>query len=57
MTTESGLPIAPGYGPDDLPGFDPASRLGAPGEFPYARGVYPWMYTGRPWTNRPTFSG
>ena len=52
MTTESGLPIAPVYGPDDLPGFDPASRLGAPGEFPYARGVYPSMYTGRPWTMR-----
>ena len=23
-----------------------------PGEYPYTRGVYPSMYTGRPWTMR-----
>ncbi|HVL33653.1 MAG TPA: methylmalonyl-CoA mutase family protein, partial [Actinomycetota bacterium] len=28
------------------------SDLGAPGEFPYVRGVYPTMYRGRPWTMR-----
>ncbi|GAB3914886.1 methylmalonyl-CoA mutase [Microlunatus endophyticus] len=49
--TESGMPFAPVYGPEDLAGFDPA-RLGAPGEFPYTRGVYPGMYTQRPWTMR-----
>jgi methylmalonyl-CoA mutase N-terminal domain/subunit len=52
MTTESGLPFAPVYGPADADGWDPAERLGAPGEFPYTRGVYPTMYTGRPWTMR-----
>lgn len=52
MTTESGLPFAPVYGPGDLAGWDPASRLGEPGAFPYTRGVYPSMYTGRPWTMR-----
>src|SRR4051795_2176682 len=26
--------------------------LGAPGEFPYTRGIYPNMYRGRPWTMR-----
>jgi methylmalonyl-CoA mutase, N-terminal domain len=50
--TESGRPIEPVYGPEALQGFDPAERLGVPGEFPYTRGVYPSMYTGRPWTMR-----
>ena len=50
--TESGLPIEPVYGPDTLGGFDPAERLGEPGAYPYTRGVYPAMYTKRPWTMR-----
>ncbi len=50
--TESGQPFAPVYGPDALDGWDPAERLGAPGDFPYTRGVYPSMYTGRSWTMR-----
>ena len=50
--SESGLPIEPVYGPDALAGFDPAVQLGVPGEFPFTRGVYPTMYTGRPWTMR-----
>jgi methylmalonyl-CoA mutase N-terminal domain/subunit len=50
--TESGLPFEPVYGPDALKGWDPEERLGQPGEFPYTRGVYPSMYTGRPWTMR-----
>ncbi len=52
MSTESGLPFAPVYGPTDLAGWDPAARLGEPGAFPYTRGVYPSMYTGRAWTMR-----
>ncbi|HVE73642.1 MAG TPA: methylmalonyl-CoA mutase family protein [Mycobacteriales bacterium] len=48
---ESGFEICPVYGPDDLtPGL--TERLGEPGAFPYTRGVYPSMYTGRPWTMR-----
>jgi methylmalonyl-CoA mutase, N-terminal domain len=50
--TESGLPIEPVYGPDALDGWDPAERLGEPGGYPFTRGVYPTMYTGRPWTMR-----
>ncbi|MBO0652947.1 methylmalonyl-CoA mutase [Streptomyces triculaminicus] len=50
--TESGPPIEPVYGPDALAGWDPADRLGDPGAYPYTRGVYPTMYTGRPWTMR-----
>ncbi len=49
--SESGFPIAPLYGPGDVaPGLP--ERLGEPGEYPYTRGVYASMYTGRPWTMR-----
>ena len=49
--SESGFEIAPLYGPEDVaPGLE--ERLGEPGEFPYTRGVYASMYTGRPWTMR-----
>jgi len=50
--TESGLPINPLYGPESLEGWDPAERLGEPGDYPFTRGVYRSMYTGRPWTMR-----
>jgi methylmalonyl-CoA mutase N-terminal domain/subunit len=50
--TESGLPFAPVYGPDALAEWSPDEQLGVPGEYPYTRGVYPSMYTGRPWTMR-----
>ncbi|MET9493262.1 methylmalonyl-CoA mutase family protein [Streptomyces sp. NPDC006552] len=50
--SESGLPIEPVYGPSALEGWDPGRQLGEPGAYPYTRGVYPTMYTGRPWTMR-----
>ena len=50
--TESGLPFEPLYGPEALDGFEPETLLGDPGEYPFTRGVYPSMYTGRPWTMR-----
>ncbi len=31
---------------------DPTDALGEPGAFPFTRGVYPEMYTKRPWTMR-----
>jgi methylmalonyl-CoA mutase N-terminal domain/subunit len=49
--SESGFPIDPLYTAADVaPGVE--ERLGRPGEYPYTRGVYPSMYTGRPWTMR-----
>src|SRR4051794_35286068 len=48
---ESGFGINPVYGPEDLPA-DLAQRPGERGAFPYPRGVYPTMYTSRPWTMR-----
>ncbi|MFF3490947.1 methylmalonyl-CoA mutase [Streptomyces sp. NPDC002795] len=50
--SESGLPIEPVYGPSALEGWDPDRKLGEPGAYPFTRGVYPTMYTGRPWTMR-----
>jgi methylmalonyl-CoA mutase N-terminal domain/subunit len=50
--SESGLPIEAVYGPADLDGWDSQQKLGEPGSYPYTRGVYPNMYTGRPWTMR-----
>src|SRR3954468_22718997 len=49
---ESGFPIQPVYDQSSLEGWDSGERLGHPGEFPYTPGVYPSMYTGRPWTIR-----
>src|SRR5437870_4325905 len=47
----SGIPIKTSYGPQDAPP-DLVGRLGAPGSFPYTRGVHPTMYQGRLWTMR-----
>jgi len=42
------------YTPEDLAarGFDHARDLGAPGEYPFTRGIHPSMYRGRVWTMR-----
>ncbi|WP_405865710.1 MULTISPECIES: methylmalonyl-CoA mutase [unclassified Streptomyces] len=50
--SESDLPIRPLYDACALEDFEVPAKLGAPGQFPYTRGVYPSMYTGRPWTMR-----
>jgi methylmalonyl-CoA mutase N-terminal domain/subunit len=50
--TESGLPLRTVFGPEALDGWDPEQQLGEPGAFPFTRGVYRNMYTGRPWTMR-----
>ena len=50
--TESDLPMNAVYDAGALGGFDPAAKLGAPGRYPFTRGVYPTMYTGKPWTMR-----
>ncbi len=50
--SESGFPFEAVYGPESLPGFDPETSLGAPGSYPFTRGVYPTMYRGHPWTIR-----
>src|ERR1044071_8761795 len=56
FTTISGVPVEPVYGPEDLRNLDPAHDVGAPGEFPYTRGIHRDMYRGKLWTMRQ-FSG
>lgn len=43
------------YLPSDIK-LDYKKDLGNPGEFPFTRGIYPTMYSGKPWTFRE-FSG
>ncbi len=50
--TLSGEPLPALSTPEDLAGFDPGRDLGAPGRYPFVRGVYPSMYRGRLWTMR-----
>ena len=40
------------YRAEDLHGFDATRELGAPGEYPFTRGIQPTMYRGRLWTMR-----
>jgi methylmalonyl-CoA mutase N-terminal domain/subunit len=39
-------------GPGDLASFDSATELGAPGSYPFTRGIYGDMYRSRVWTMR-----
>jgi methylmalonyl-CoA mutase N-terminal domain/subunit len=50
----SGEPIEVGYQPAALPDQELAlrERVGAPGAFPYTRGIHESMYRGRLWTMR-----
>ncbi len=50
--TLSGIVVDRLYGPDALTGIDADTQIGAPGEYPYTRGVHPNMYQGRLWTMR-----
>ncbi|HTL60746.1 MAG TPA: methylmalonyl-CoA mutase family protein [Nitrospira sp.] len=50
--TLSGLEVSRLYTADDLKNWSAEEDLGAPGAFPYTRGVYPTMYRGRFWTMR-----
>jgi methylmalonyl-CoA mutase N-terminal domain/subunit len=52
IKTTSGIPVEPLYDAASLDGFNPATALGAPGEFPFTRGIQPTMYRGRLWTMR-----
>ena len=43
---------SPAITPDDLLQWNPDTELGAPGAFPFTRGIHPSMYRGRLWTMR-----
>ncbi|MGH9208142.1 MAG: methylmalonyl-CoA mutase family protein, partial [Acidimicrobiales bacterium] len=44
--TDSGIEIRPVYGPGDIEGWDPDQSLGAPGHYPFTRGIRADMYRG-----------
>ena len=54
--TLSGTPVEKFYTSDRLSDFDPRADLGAPGGFPFTRGIHADMYRGKLWTMRQ-FSG
>src|SRR6185503_19584356 len=56
FTTISGVPVEPLYGPEQLKALDWQRDIGAPGEFPFTRGIHRDMYRGKLWTMRQ-FSG
>jgi len=51
ITTDSGIPVKTSYDNRDV-SRGMVRSLGKPGEFPYARGIYPSMYRDRLWTMR-----
>ena len=50
--TPSGVELPSDFNPNNTSEIDYEKDLGAPGEFPYTRGIYPNMYRGRFWTMR-----
>src|SRR5215213_6382029 len=50
MESKTELPVD--FNPYNTREIDYEKDLGAPGEFPYTRGIYPSMYRGRLWTMR-----
>src|SRR3989304_5345420 len=49
VVLESGIQVKPVYNPEDV---DPKQEIGRPGEFPFTRGIHPYMYRQRPFTMR-----
>ncbi len=49
---ESGIPIKPIYGPEDIKDFDYREDLNDPGEYPFTRGIHKFMYRKTPYTMR-----
>ncbi len=52
VTLESGIKVKPVYGPEDIRDVDFDQEIGQPGQFPFTRGIHPFMYRKRPWTMR-----
>src|SRR3954467_711599 len=50
--TSSGIELPADFNPENTEALEYDRDLGAPGEFPYTRGVRPNMYRGKFWTMR-----
>lgn len=56
FTTVSSAEVRPLVTQHDMADWDPETKLGYPGQYPYTRGIHPSHYRGRLWTMR-MFSG
>ncbi len=52
FATDAGIEIEGAYDAASLGDWDPDTRLGRPGQYPFTRGVQETMYRGRLWTMR-----
>ncbi len=52
VVLESGIQVKPVYGPEDIKEINFEKEIGKPGEYPFTRGIHPFMYRKRPWTMR-----
>jgi len=52
IVLESGIQVKPVYGPEDVKDIEFEKEVGQPGEYPFTRGIHPFMYRKRPWTMR-----
>lgn len=52
VVTTSGIEIKPLYTPDDVAEVSFDRDIGQPGEYPFTRGPYPFMYRQKRWTMR-----
>ena len=52
FTTLSDMEVPALIGPNNLKSFNPKTKLGEPGRYPYTRGIYETMYREKPWTMR-----
>jgi methylmalonyl-CoA mutase N-terminal domain/subunit len=52
FATTSGIELPADFNPENTDPLDYDLDLGAPGEYPYTRGIYSNMYRGRLWTMR-----
>lgn len=49
---ESGIKVKPVFGPEDIEDIPFEKKIGRPGDYPFTRGIHPFMYRKRPWTMR-----
>ena len=52
LETFSGITVKENYGPEDVKELDYHRDIGAPGEYPFTRGIHSDMYRGKIWTRR-----
>ncbi len=52
VVLESGIKVKPIYTPEDVKDIGYEEEIGAPGQYPFTRGIHEYMFRARPWTMR-----